>query len=160
MTSTKDPSSNPPQPSLEQQLQQLRMQYAGVSELLWETIRTLAPESHEATVSPHASNPLWELAFVRAEKDGKPDPTGRMRICAATIPEMTESQKKKIVRFLRGTNRPLEDAMRECEIPHPLVYVEQRISDRVKWNPESSLWDSITPATAGEKIKNIIHFPK
>lgn len=162
MTSKKAPSSNQnPQPSLEQQLSQLRMQYAAVSEMLWETIREAGPASHEVEVSPNASDPLWELCFLRAAgPDGKPDPKGRIRICASTIPEMTESQKKRIIRFLRGTGHPLEDAMRECEIPHPLTYVESKIADRLKWNPGTSIWDSVTPATVGEQAKNILHFPK
>lgn len=169
-----NPANNQPKPTSAQELASLRQQYNAVSELLWETIRTLAPQTHEVTVLPRASNPLWEICFVRAEgKDGKPDETGRMRICAALIPEMTEAEKKRVVRFLRGTSRPLEDALAEFQLPHPISYVEAKIADRIKWTTAAVTsdtkthpagirqeWTSVTPAEIGEKVKNAIHWPK
>ena len=142
----------------QQEISQLRQQYAAVSELLWETIHTLAPETHEAVVLPHASNPLWELAFVRvAGPDGQPDPSGKMRICAATIPEITEQEKKRVVRFLRGTDRPIEDALGELKLPFPATYLEAKIADRIKW--ENKTWVSVTPPTLAERVKNAVKWP-
>lgn len=167
MTSEKD-QSNPQTPlTKDQQITQLRQQYAAVSELLWESIRVLAPDAHEVTVLPQASNPLWQLAFLRAQgADGKPDPTGRMRICAATIPELTEQEKKKVVRFLKGTGVPIEDALKEFQLPHPVGYVETRIADRIKWVPTDpksgpeGTWQPVAADVDLEAPENIVPFAK
>lgn len=160
-------TNSPTQPQLTpaQELAQLRQQYQAVSELLWETIRTAAPDTHEITIAPHASTPLWELAFVRAAgPDGQPDPTGRMRVLAATIPELTEQEKKHVVRFLRGTDKPIEDAMLEFKLPHPPSYLVAKIADRITWKAAAITsdlkthpddvryhWESVTPPIDDEK---------
>lgn len=180
--SSKTNSTSQQQPPLtpQQEIAQLRQQYQAVSELLWETIHTLAPETHEAVVLPHASNPLWELCFVRVEAaDGKPDPSGKMRICAATVPEITEQEKKRVVRFLRGTDRPIEDAIAEFKLAFPATYLEAKIADRIRWKayglgeivpgvPSADggqraalgIWESVTPPTIAEKVKNAVNWPK
>lgn len=151
----------------QQEISQLRQQYNAVSELLWEVVRLSNPDTHEISLLPHASDPLWELSFIRAELDGKPDPSGKIRICASTIPEITESQKKRVVRLLRGTSTSLPEAMTQLQIPHPISYVEKKISDRLEWKPNSEtdptaggIWESVTPPTIMESAKNILHFPK
>lgn len=158
---TNPPNSLPPsqpKPTPEQELAQLRQQYSAVCEMLWETVRSMSPDSHEVAVSPHASDPLWELSFLRTEsEDGsKPDPTGRIRICASTIPEITEQEKKRVVRYLRGTPVPMTDALRALELPHPPTYVELKIQNYIKWSPEKSYWDSVTPPNFMEKVSKYI----
>jgi hypothetical protein len=176
-TSTSQPNLQPSNPSptdqptpeqMQQVMQELIQRHAAVSEALWETIRTLAPDTHEVTVSSHASDPLWDLRFIRvAGPDGKPDPSGRIRICAATIPELTEHDKKRLVRYLRGTDTPLEQALAHFRLEHPVAYVAAKLSDRIRWNPgtpgdegNAAHWESVTPPDAGERFKNLLHLPK
>lgn len=125
----------------EQELNQLRAQYQAVCELLWQTVATCAPDTHRLTVAPAAENPLWELTFLRAD-EGK-----KIEICAATIPELDEQTKKKLVRMLRGTDKKLTDAMTELELRHPAAYLVQKLSDRIvyKVNDEGSAgsWASV-----------------
>jgi hypothetical protein len=167
------PTPQPPSPkslkptpaqtlSPQQEIASLRQQYQAVSEMLWETIHQLAPETHEVTVPGAASNPLWELFFLRPEKQDAGDPVARVRICAATIPELSEQDKKRVVRFLRGTGTPLEAALAHLSLRHPPLYVEQKIKDRIKWGTVDGQpgWESITPAETGEKVKNLLHLPK
>lgn len=155
-TSTAQPSA----PTPEQQLSQLRSQHEALSQLLWQVIRAASPEEHTITVLPGASDPLWEIWCNRSEVDGKPDPTGAIRVCAATIPELTEHEKKKVVRYLRGTDRPLGEALHALKLRHPMAYVEQKIADRIKFNATDRRWESVTAPTLGERIKNVLRFPK
>ena len=137
MSKTSAPAQSENKQTPEQQLQQLRMQHSATCEILWESLRTLAPDTHKVTIIPRASNPLWELVFAREPgPDGKPSADGKMVIYASTMAEMTEQQKKKLVRFLKGSMRSIEEAIEEIGTPFPAMYVEVKVKDRIRFDPE------------------------
>lgn len=168
----KDQSSKPapesPQMS-EQEMQELlslRREKAALSQMMWEMVTQIAPDTHVVEVNPTPSDPLWQLAFVRSS-DAKSD---KIRIMAGTMLPITEQEKKRVVRLLRGTSTPMHTALAQLKIPHPPSYVEKQIETHLKWRPaeksEASpegapgVWESVTPPSVGEKAKNFLGFPK
>jgi hypothetical protein len=134
---------------------------------LWELIRQAAPDSHEVEVLPTASDPLWQLAFVQSS-DAK---SGKVRILAGTIKPISEQEKKRVVRLLRGTSTPMQTALAQLELERfPPSYVEKEVAKHLAWRPVDKdavnphgvpgHWESVTPPPIGETVKNILHFPK
>lgn len=144
----------PPAQTPEHEIQALRRQVALSSQLLWETVRKLSPETDTATVPAEISNPLWQLAY-EASSDGK-----SIRILAGTIPPITEQEKKRVVRTLRGTSTRIVDAVLALKLPHPPSYVEDQIKAFIVWNPgkdgAAPVWNSVKPASIVETIRGKI----
>ncbi len=156
----------PPAPTiadLQREIQQLRQQYRAVTQYLWIAIRLFRPEDHEAELVTNEVDPLWEVAFVHVQDaKGVIDPN-RIRILAGTQLPMTEQEKKRLVRRLRGTSDRLAAVMAELKLNFPHAYVEQFIADRVKWKVNtdgSTVWESVTPPGFVEKLKNALDLPK
>ncbi len=134
--------------------------------MLWQLVQLHAPETHELELDETGIDPLWQIAFARGSADGK------IRVLAGTMPEITEQQKKRVVRLLRGTSKTMVDALAELGLEHPAAYVEKKVADRIAWkqvpvadesgHPGSVVhrWESVTPATVGEKVMNAVHWPK
>lgn len=163
MNSPKDQSAKqlqqslqPAPPTPEQELLQLRRQNDAMSQLMWELVRQSNPETHRAEMPTAVSDPLWQLVFVPGSKDGT------TTILAGTMLPITEQEKKRVVRLLRGTNKKMEDALRELGLEFPAAYVEKQIGDYIKWGTVShqSGWESIKPASVVESVKNLLHLPK
>lgn len=147
------PPQEQPEPTPQQMRQELNLLYrekAQLSQMLWEAVRIAAPETHRLELPPAASDPLWVLAF-NAGSDGK------MELLAGTHPEITEAEKKRLVRLLRDTTNKLEEAIAFLKLPFPPAYVEQRIADRIVW--KDGAWRSVTPPTLGERVKNAVKWP-
>lgn len=81
-----------------------------------------------------------------------------MELLAGTHPEITEQEKKRIVRLLRDTTNKIEEAVAFLKLPFPPAYVEQRIADHLTW--KDGKWQSVTPPTIGERVKNAVNWPK
>ena len=128
----------------EQEAAQARQQYRAVAQYLWEMIQKFSPETNDIIVPSAVSNPLWELAFLKVEVDGKIDPN-LIRICACTRPEITDQEKKRLVRLLKGTNKSIVEAMAELKLDFPATYVELKIYDRIRWS--NNLWNQVTEDT-------------
>lgn len=151
---TSAPATNPPPPKLPPQsaeVQQLMREKANLCQMLWELVRLHSPDTETVELPTTASNPLWQLAFVRGSEDGK------VKLMAGLHPEMTDAQQKRVVRFLRDTSKKIEEAMISLELPFPPLYVDRRISDRITW--KDGKWISVTPAGLVEKAKNAVHWP-
>jgi hypothetical protein len=143
----------PPQPTMqemEQRLTQLSRQNGELCQMLWEAVRKAAPDTHRLELPPKAGDPLWLLAF-NAGSDGK------VELLAGTHLEITEQEKKRVVRLLRGTATPIQEAIAQLGLPHPPAYVEAKIADRIAW--KDGTWISVTPPTLGERIKSAVKWP-
>lgn len=167
------PQSNKQPPNQEalsqnerQELIALRREKAALSEMLWNLVRQAHPETHEAEVSPAAEDPLWQIAFVRSSDEK----SGKIRILAGTIKPITEQEKKRVVRLLRGTATPMHTALAQLELDRfPPSYVEQQITAHLKWHPAepnattplgvSGHWKSIQMPSFREKAKNLVNWP-
>jgi hypothetical protein len=124
----------PPQPTMqemEQRLTQLSRQNGELCQMLWEAVRKAAPDTH------------------RLE--------GKVELLAGTHLEITEQEKKRVVRLLRGTATPIQEAIAQLGLPHPPAYVEAKIADRIAW--KDGTWISVTPPTLGERIKSAVKWP-
>jgi hypothetical protein len=162
------PAEPPPQMSQQemQELLSLRREKAAMSQILWELVTQVAPDTHHIEVSPTPSDPLWQLAFVQSS-DAK---SGKIRILAGTMPAITEQEKRRVVRLLRSTSTPMHTALAQLEIPHPPSYVEKQIEAHLKWRPAekgefnpagaTGVWESVKAPSIGEKAKNFLGFPK
>lgn len=117
-------------------------------------------EALDVTLDTSKLDPLWQLPFLQVlDDEGEMDPN-KIRILAGTLPPLTEQDKKRLVRRLRGTNLELTAVLQEFKFTdYPPHYVERFLLDRVKWDKEQKLWVSVTPAGVGEKIRNLLHFP-
>jgi hypothetical protein len=141
---TPPPSPEPTIPQLQQEVAQLRQQYRAVSQYLWTVIRSLRAEEHEVTLDTSGVDPLWALVFLQVnDAQGVIDPN-RIQILAGTQPEMTDQEKKRLVRRLAGTKDKLVDAMAELKMDFPPPYAERRISDRVVWKKDPGVWEKTT----------------
>lgn len=155
---------SPAAPSQDQELIQLRRDEDAMSQIMWELVRHTNPETHTAEVPAAVSDPLWALVFERGSKEGQ------VKILAGTNLPITESQKKRVCRFLRGTSRPMEDALRELRFEFPLSYVEQQIAAHLRWERTSAdgvaagapvgQWISVKPPGFGERAMNAFGIPK
>lgn len=153
----------PKGPSLEQEVIQLRREKDALSQLLWETVRQASPDTHTLEVPAAVSDPLWLLAFVPGSK------AGTAKILAGTMPPISEQEKKRVVRLLRGTAKPMAEALAELELPYPESYVEREIAAHVVWKKSvddaggargSGTWDSVRKPDIGEQLKNVLRIPK
>lgn len=134
-----------------------------MSQLMWELVRQSNPETHIAEVAASASDPLWLIAFV-------PGSEGKVKILAGANQPITEQEKKRVVRLLRGTSKPMTEALTELRLEFPSAYVEKQISEHLVWDnsgkyPEGDsriggFWQSKNPTPAMETVKNILHIPK
>lgn len=155
-TSNPEQSTQLPQEQM-QELLSLRRERAAISQIMWNLVRTIAPEEHQIEVSPTPSDPLWQLAFVQSS-----DPaSGKICILAGAIPPITEQEKKRVVRMLRGTSLSMEHALTELKLPYPPSYVEKVVEDRIKWSASKdaavpSIWESVTPPSIGERATNLL----
>lgn len=167
-----NPPQNPTTSAMSQQemqeLTSLRREKAALSGMLWELVRQAAPETHDIEVKAAPTDPLWQLAFVQSS-----DPKGgKVRILAGTIKPISEQEKKRVVRLLRGTTMPMDAALTQLKLQHyPPSYVEKQIEAYLAWdndgknvpsnNPAAlGTWKSVTPPSVGESAKNIIFWPK
>lgn len=129
-----------------------------MSQIIWNLVRKYEPDEEQVVVSSLASDELWQLAFVQADAKNT-DPT-LVRILAGLLPPITEAEKKKVVRLLRGTDKPMHEALAELELPHQPTYVEKQIRPHLVWDKATGAWNSVTPAGLGEVAKNFLHLPK
>lgn len=140
-----------------QELISLRREKAALSQILWNLVTMAAPDTHKIEVSPAPTDPLWQLAFVRSSDQE----SGKVCLLAGTIPEITEQEKKRVVRLLRGTTKPMHEALAELKIPHPSAYVEDKIKAHLVWKEHTDsnggFWESIKPPSIGERAKNFLH---
>lgn len=134
------PNSEPTVAQLQQEIAQLRQQYRAVGQYLWLAIRELRGDEHEITLKTDAIDPLWALAFLQVSDDKGEMDLSRIQILAGTEPPMTEQEKKRLVRQLRGTNKKLTEVLAGLKLNFPQAYVERFISDRVKWDVEKKIW--------------------
>lgn len=140
---TPPPQPKSPEIDLKREVARLQQESRAVSQYLWLTIASLREETMDVILDTSRIDPLWSLVFLHVlDEKGEIDP-GRIRVAAATIPPMTEQEKKRLVRRLKGTSeRNLAAVLKELGLDHfPTPYVERFISDRVKWNPSSSVWE-------------------
>lgn len=149
----------------DQQMRSLHQQNAALSQILWNLVRQYEPTEEQVVVSSIASDPLWQLAFMPADAENS-DPT-KVRVLAGFVPPITEQEKKRVVRFLRGTDKPMMDALEALQLSHPPAYVEQQIAGHLKWYPgtketegNDACWQSVTPASLAERAKNVLQIPK
>lgn len=161
-------SSEPLNPQERQELIALRREKAALSAIMWNLVRQAHPETHDAEVMPAAEEPLWQLAFVQSSDAS----SGKIRIVAGTIVPITESEKKRVVRLLRGTSTPMHTALAQLELDRfPPSYVEREIAAHLKWAPAekdaatnphgvAGVWESVKAPTLGEKAKNFLNLPK
>lgn len=149
--------------SVTTELQQLRLQKDALSQLLWEVVRKASPETETIEVSSAVSDPLWLLAFVPGSKEGT------TKILAGTMPPITEQEKKRVVRLLRGTNTPMGAALLELKLPYPPSYVEKQIAAHLVWKKSGNddggagsagTWESVRGPELGEQLKNVLRIPK
>jgi hypothetical protein len=164
------PGQTPPEPLNPQERQELislRREKAALSAMLWNLVRQAYPDSHSAEVMPAADDPLWQIAFVQSSVRD----SGKVRILAGTILPITESEKKRVVRLLRGTATPMHTALAQLELERfPPSYVEKQIEAHLKWQVGdekaktplgvSGYWHSVTAPLFGEKAKNFLRLPK
>jgi hypothetical protein len=126
----------------------------------------MAPTEEQIVISCIATDPLWHLAFLALDEENT-DPT-KIRILAGLMPPITEQEKKRVVRFLRGTTKPVHEAIQELKLPHPPSYVQEQISPRLRWHPGSAnpddlpRWESVGAIVAEEdnntENSNVIRF--
>ena len=124
-------TAQPTEPDqLNAELIQLRREKAQLSMILWETIKTLAPDADEVTIAITPRDDLWQIAFLQAPAEGE---IIRTRIIAGTIPALTDAEKKRLVRALKGTAKSIDDVVKEQGLPHPVQYLVRMVADRVRW---------------------------
>lgn len=154
-----DPLVSFPQ-SQEQELQSLRYEKAAMSAVIWNLVRLAAPDTHSAEVGTMATDPLWQLAFVQSSNPN----SGRIKILAGAMKPITEQEKKRVVRLLRGTSTPMHTALLQLELPHPPSYVEKEIHQYLWWQKPTKdaagYWFSVTRTPLVESAKNLIGLPK
>lgn len=143
---------------LRQELNALRQEKAAMSQIIWNLVRQLEPAEEQLVVSSIASDPLWQVAFLSADEKNS-DPT-KVRILAGALVPITEGEKKRVVRFLRGTSKHMHEALTAFELPHPSDYVMRQIESHLKWDEEKKLWESVGAAPLAERALNILGIPK
>lgn len=111
-----------------------------------------APETHDIEVATTPSDPLWQLVFGPSADEK----SGRVRILAGAIKPMTEQDKKRVVRLLRGTDRQLIDVLIELRMVWPPSYVEAQIATHLKWSEETKQWASVASPSLGARVANLI----
>lgn len=149
--SQQNPQPNQP-PSANPELMQLRQQKDVLSRLLWTLVRQANPNTHTAEVPAVVSDPLWELVLERGSKDDA------MRILAGAKLPMTESQRKKVIRFLRDTAILMPDALIALKYEYPSAHVEKEILPWLKW--ADGRWVSVRDAGLVERAMNAVGIPK
>ena len=115
----------------------LRLEKQAMAELIWNSVRKAFPDSHEVVVPLRPTDDLWMLAFS-FEAEG----SSNVRILAGTIPPITDQEKKRVVRFLKGTAHGMEVALAEFKLDHPAHYVASQISEHLVF--KDGIWTTIS----------------
>lgn len=155
----------PPQgQSLQQEVTQLRREKDALSQIIWSLVQQTSPDTHSAEIPAAVSDPLWALVFVPGSKDGT------VKILAGSNPPITESQKKKVIRFLRDTTITIPNALIALKYEFPPAYVEKEILPWLKWEPNvdaqdvpkisGGKWASVRNAGLAEQAMNAFGIPK
>jgi len=109
------------------------------------------------------SNCRWATYKTQARNRRR---THRIEVLGITKPaiewaEITNTSYSRILRRIRkgevGLNQFPED-VRKLALNYVASQPKAKLLDRIKWNPETQVWDSVVPATVGEKIANLIPF--
>lgn len=150
MPATPQQPQMPTMQEMQQKLIQLYRENGELKQMLWEAVQKASPETHRLLLSKSASNPLFHLVLV-------PGLDETVELLAGTHLEITEQEKKRVVRLLRGTATPIQEAIALLGLPHPPAYVEAKIAERIVW--KNGTWISVTPPTLGERIKSAVKWP-
>lgn len=111
----------------------LRLEKQALAELLWNAVRKAFPDTHEVVVPSRPTDDLWQIGFTH-EAEGSEN----VRVLAGTIPSITEQEKKRVVRFLKGTAHGMEVALAEFKLDHPTHYVAAQIAKHLVF--KDGLW--------------------
>lgn len=163
------PSNQPPAPTPEQEIQGLRAQHAVDAQIIWNLVRKFCPDEHQIVCSIIADDPLWNLAYLQVDAENS-EPT-QVRLAAGALQPISEQEKKKVVRALRGTSRQLHELVMELGLPHPPSYVEQQIKAHCVWlptapdkltkdGPKGAWVNPNSTADEGDAPDNVVPFPK